>query len=81
MTAADIEVELPCDGWAHWLARVGHIPTQAASFALFSACCGFRVFICAGRARFIREESGMIHCASCDRDSSSSTWTCKLITF
>lgn len=74
ITDLDFDLEIPCQGRGHVGGIDAHVIDQQASYALMSPCCGLRLLLCRGRAMYLKTNAFVIHCRSCDRDSSAGKW-------
>ena len=74
ITDLEFDLEIPCEGRVHSNGTNAHVIDQQASYALFSPCCGLRVFLCLGRAAYLKNEALILHCSGCNRDSMANKW-------
>ena len=74
ITDLEFDLEIPCEGRAHASGTNAHVIDQPASYALISPCCGLRVVLCRGRAKYLELQADTIHCRLCGRDSTADKW-------
>jgi hypothetical protein len=63
-----LDFTITCGAPYHQDGGKGCIPGDPASRLIVAPCCGPRLYVCEGRATYLRTVATTIHCSKCGRD-------------
>lgn len=63
-----LDFTIGCGAPFHETAGKGCVPGEPATRLLVAPCCGARLYICEGRAQYLRTVATTIHCSKCGLD-------------
>lgn len=63
-----LDFTINCGAPYHDEAGKGCTPGEPATRLMVAPCCGARLYICQGRAQYLRTIAVIIHCSKCGQD-------------
>lgn len=69
-----LDFTITCGAPFHDDAGKGCSPGTPAARIMIAPCCGPRLYICEGRAHYLRTIATIIHCSKCGRDHPNTAW-------
>jgi hypothetical protein len=63
-----LDFTINCGAPYHADAGKGCTPEQPATRLMVAPCCGPRLYVCEGRATYLRTTATTIHCSKCGQD-------------